>query len=538
MGRATGSSVGLLVLSFEGSSVVRNWSAWDEVKTGAVLSYGVIFIQFLVALLYTPVMLRLLGPNEFGLYSLVSAVVGYLSLISFGFAGAYLRFYSQLRVTEDWRGVRRLNGLFLTVFSALGLFAALGGVALIVSADSVLGDAFTAKEVSTARVLFGVLVVNLVASFLTTVFNSYVIAHERFIFQRLLLIAGTVVSPLLALPLLLIGYNSVGVAVATTVVNVILNIITVVYSRLRLNMHFAFRGLSYSQLRDVSVFSGFLFLNMLVDQVNWNADRYIIGRFQGAAAVAVYGVASILNLSYMSISTAISGVLAPRVNRMVASTQPAKEIGDLFVRVGRVQFLVLGFVVTSFVFFGRAFIEMWAGSDYGDSYIIAVVLMVSVTIPLIQNLGIEIQKAKNLHHFRSWVYGVVALGNIALSIPLTQRYGGIGAATGTAVSLILGNVILMNWYYHTRVGLDIVNFGRQILRLSVGVVPAVLVGAVLVLAVDLSRLSVFLVSGLTYFLTYASGVWWLGMNDYERELFGLPVRRLMRCFSRRGGIWR
>ena len=138
----------------EGRSVVRNWSAWDEVKTGAVLSYGVIFIQFLVALLYTPVMLRLLGPNEFGLYSLVSAVVGYLSLISFGFAGAYLRFYSQLRVTEDWRGVRRLNGLFLTVFSALGLFAALGGVALIVSADSVLGDAFTAKEVSTARVLF------------------------------------------------------------------------------------------------------------------------------------------------------------------------------------------------------------------------------------------------------------------------------------------------------------------------------------------------------------------------------------------------
>ena len=106
------------------------------------------------------------------------------------------------------------------------------------------------------------------------------------------------------------------------------------------------------------------------------------------------------------------------------------------------------------------------------------------------------------------------------------------------MSLILGNVILMNWYYHTRVGLDIVNFGRQILRLSVGVVPAVLVGAVLVLAVDLSRLSVFLVSGLTYFLTYASGVWWLGMNDYERELFGLPVRRLMRCFSRRGGIWR
>ena len=125
------------------------------------------------------------------------------------------------------------------------------------------------------------------------------------------------------------------------------------------------------------------------------------------------------------------------------------------------QFLVLGLVISGYVFFGMPFVELWAGNGYRDSYYIGLLLMVPVTLPLLQNLGIEIQKAKNLHQFRSWVYLGVAVGNVALSIPLAQRFEGIGAAAATATSLIIGNVIIMNWHYQARVGLDIKEFWRQ-----------------------------------------------------------------------------
>lgn len=499
----------------------------NELKAGAVLSYLVIGLQFVVAMLYTPIMLRLLGQTEYGLYSLVGSIVSYLALLSFGFGGAYMRFYSRFRVAEDSDGVRRLNGLFLVVFSGIGLVAAAGGALLAANVEVVLGSQFSGEELDTAGILFAILVVNLAIALPSSVFNSYVTAHERFIFQKLLSIARVIVSPLVVVPVLLLGYQSIGMAAATTAVNIAFTLWTVVYARSRLGMQFAFRGLDLSLLREVSVFSSYLFLNMVVDQVNWNVDKFIIGRFHGAIPVAIYGVAAMLNAHYLTFSTAISSVFIPRVNRLVASAQPDSEISDLFIRVGRIQFLVLGLVVTGFVFFGRPFIELWAGTDYSDAYIIALLLLVPVTIPLLQNLGIEIQKAKNLHQFRSWVYLGVAVGNVMLSIPLTQRFSGIGAAAATAVALVIGNGFTMNWHYQARVGLDVKEFWRQIFRMSLGVVPAAITGAVIVSAVDLREIPSLLLFGLVYVVVYIMGMWWLGMNDSERGIFASLVKRMI-----------
>lgn len=499
-----------------------------ELKAGALLSYVVIALEFLAVLLYTPVMLRLLGQAEFGLYSVVASVVSYLGLLSFGFAGAYMRFYARYRVVEDQEAIRRLNGVFLVVFCAISATAAMSGTVLALNAGLVLGDKFSADEQETARTLIVILTVNLAMTFPTSIFNSFIAAHERFIFQKSLLAFKAVASPLVILPILLLGYGSIGMAFGSTFVNVLLTVWTVRFARGRLRMQFTFRGLEFSLLREVSVFSSFLFINMVVDQVNWNVDKFIIGRFHGAVPVAIYGVAGLLNTSYMLFSTAISGMFIPRVNRMVASARSDREISDLFIRVGRMQFLVLGLVVTGFVFFGRFFVEIWAGSSYSDVYVIALLLLIPVTIPLIQNLGIEIQKAKNLHQFRSWVYLGVAVGNILMSIPLTERFGGIGAAAATAVALVIGNGILINWHYSARVGLDIRSFWLQIIRVAAGMLPALGGGTIIALTVDLSAFPMLILFGSIYVLVYVAGVWWLGMNDYERSVFGSLVRRLLR----------
>ena len=98
-----------------------------------------------------------------------------------------------------------------------------------------------------------------------------------------------------------------------------------------------------------------------------------------------------------------------------------------------------------------SFIKLWAGKDYLDSYPITLLLIIPATVPLTQNIGIEIQKAKNMHQFRSWVYILIALANLIISIPLIDRFGGVGGALGTAISLLIGNGVVMNWYYHYRV---------------------------------------------------------------------------------------
>ena len=56
----------------------------NQRKWGALLSYVNNIATIIVGLAYTPIMLRLLGQSEYGLYSLVGSIVGYLSVLDMG----------------------------------------------------------------------------------------------------------------------------------------------------------------------------------------------------------------------------------------------------------------------------------------------------------------------------------------------------------------------------------------------------------------------------------------------------------------------
>ncbi len=125
--------------------------------------------------------------------------------------------------------------------------------------------------------------------------------------------------------------------------------------------------------------------------------------------------------------------------------------------------MLLMLVLTGFIFVGMPFIQAWGGAEYAPAYWVALLLIGPVTVPLIQNIGIEIQRAKNMHQFRSKVYFCMAIGNAIVSVPLGMKFGGIGCALGTAISMIVGNGFIMNWYYQTHIGLDMVYFWKRIL---------------------------------------------------------------------------
>ena len=69
-------------------------------KTGAVLTYVSIITTTLVQLLYTPLLIRKLGQSEYGLYSLVNSIIGYLTVLDLGFGNAIVVYTSKFRAQE------------------------------------------------------------------------------------------------------------------------------------------------------------------------------------------------------------------------------------------------------------------------------------------------------------------------------------------------------------------------------------------------------------------------------------------------------
>lgn len=484
----------------------------NQLKAGATLSYITMGIGYLITIVYTPIMLRLLGQSEYGLYNLVSSVVSYLGLLNFGFSSSYVRYYSRYNVKNDKQSIAKLNGMFLIIFSLISIIAIIAGTILVLNTNLIFGKELTQTELTKAKILMSIMVINMALSFPASVFNSYVTANEEYVFQKLLQMLKIVLNPFIILAVLLMGYKSIGMAVSTTILSVVVEFSNMLYCIKKLDMRFRFRDFDFSLMKKMIVFSSYIFINIIVDQINWNVDKFILGRFRGTVAVAIYGLAAQLNTYYISLSTSISSVFIPRINKMVASGKSDDELTHLFTRVGRIQFIILALIGSGLIFFGKPFVRMWGGVNYIEAYPIALLLIIPVTIPLIQNLGIEIQRAKNIHKFRSVIYLFIAIGNVVLSIPLTKTFGGIGAAVGTAISLIVGNVFIMNWYYHTRVGINIKYFWTQIFRFIPALVLPTITGIVIYIYVDLNNIINFLIFGTFYVFVYCASMWLCGMN--------------------------
>lgn len=502
-----------------------------QIKFGVILQYAQMALSIIINLIYTPFMIKILGDSEYGIYSLVASIIAYLNLLSLGFGASYIRFYSKYKMQNDDVGISKLNGLYLIVFTIMGVIAFTAGLIMAFNVKIFFNDTYATNDLQLAKILMIFLAINLFFSLFGSVFNSYVTSQEKFIFQKLINIGKTVLSPLLCIVFLLNGYGSIGMVIITTFISIFIDVINILYCFIKLKMRISFKDIKISLLKEIAVFSIFIAINQLIDQINWQTDKIILGKMLNASAVAIYTVGSTINSLYLNFSTAISNVFAPKIHRIENSekleNEKNEEHTDLFIKVGRIQFFILSLILTGFIFFGKYFIKIWAGDNYSLSYYITLLLICPVTIPLCQNIGIEIQRAKNKHQFRSIVYLIMAIVNVFISIILCYFIGNIGTAIGTAISLLLANGLIMNIYYHKKMGINIIKFWKSIFSILPSLIIPLIIGICIMNFVNYNSLFDFGGWIILYVIVYCIFILLIGTNKEEKSyIFGFFKKTL------------
>ena len=496
----------------------------SQIRAGTILSYVQIMASVVIGIVYTPIMLRMLGKAEYGLYNIVSSVASMLALLNLGFNTCYIRYYSKYKKRENPDlEIYKLNGLFLIIFLIIGVVALACGLFLRSNLELVFDQGLTTAEYEIARRLMLFVSINLAISFPMSVFSNIISAHERFVFLKALNVIKTVASPFLTIPLLLLGFRSVALVAVSLFISIAIDIIFFFYLKYNLKQKFIFKGFDPGIVRSLFGYTFFIALHMIVDQINWNVDKLLLGRLRGTEETAIYSVGFTLYSYYMTIGLPIAGMFTPRIHSLVEDTNEdltsrKRYLTELFVKVGRIQWLILSLIMTGLIFFGKPFIAFWAGDGYEKAYFVCLLLIIPGTIDLIQNMGIEIQRAQNKHRFRSYIYMAMAAINVALSVFLCSRYGAVGSAIGTAISLVLVQGIIINIYLHKKCNIDVIAFWKDILRLSLGLVIPCAFGVLIVSFCDLYSIGKLVLAIAFYVLLFCISMWLLGMNSYEKKM--------------------
>ncbi len=500
----------------------------DQFKSGVLLSYLTLAISSLLPFLYTPIVLRILGQNEYGLYSLANTAIGYLSLLTFGFGSTILRYLSIYRARGEKEQEQKALGFFLLLYGAIAVLTLLGGLVIATHAETIFKRSLSAAELEKIRILLLLITANAAVTLPIGVLSSVVMAHERYLFRKMLDLGTTLLLPCANLTALFLGYASVGMAVASMIVQIALLPIYGFYCRRILRIRPIFARIPGPLLREMVGISAFVFLGAVVDMLFWSTDKLLLGMLLGTAAVAVYNIGATFNSVVMNLSGVIVNLLSPRITGLVAKDADEHELTEHFIRVGRLQFLIVALIVSGFAVFGRSFVRLWAGDEYGDAYWIAILTMFPLCIPLIENTGITILIAQNKHAFRSIVYFVIAVVNVISTILIIPYMGGIGAALCSGISYLLGQGLIMNWYYWKKIRLDIPRFWKNILGMSP--VPALMLGSGLLLrrVIHVNSWVEFFGWVLLYSAVYVLGMVFLALNEEEKQLLRSAIQRLKR----------
>jgi O-antigen/teichoic acid export membrane protein len=504
----------------------------NQLKAGTILNYTIILLNTLVGLLYTPFMIHTMGQSEYGLYALVASVISYLTILDLGLGNAVIRYTAKLRAENKTDEQYEMFGTFIILYSIIGVVALVAGVGLLCNLDIIFENTMTLLEVERAQIMMVLLIFNLCVTFPMSIFGSIITAYEHFVFPRIVNICRIILNTLVMVCLLKMGYKAIALVIVQTIFNILSLFLNYIYCKKQLRIKVVFRRFKWSFLKEVGIYSFWIFLNVIMDKIYWSTGQFVLGAIVGTTAVAVYAVSIQLQTMYMQFSTAISSVFLPKVTAIVTTTNDDRIISDLFIRTGRIQYIIMSLIFFGFIVFGRQFIQLWVGTGYEEVYLICILFFASLLVPLIQNLGISVLQAKNQMKFRSILYVTIAVLSLIFQIIFAKKYGGIGCAIAVSGALLLGQGIIMNVYYSRVQHFDIKSFWKEILRMSIVPILLTVVAIGITSRFEIDTWTKWVISIAIYCIIYIPLFWVFSMNQYERAIVVESVRKIISKFRR------
>ena len=503
----------------------------SQLKKGAILNYISIFLTNVIGLGMTPFILNSLGKDQYGIYLTIGALTGTISLLDFGLNNTVVRFVAKYKAEKDKKGEENFLSTVLIIYSFISILVLITG-SVFYNYFDLYFTKMSADEVSMAKKMFVILIFNLAITLPGGAFTGICLGYEQFVFPKTLNIVRYLLRSSVVVAVLTVGGNAISLVIIDTIFNIIVILTTVSYVYFKLKTKFKIHSFEKSFVKEILKYSIWIFVFALVGVFQWKAGHWVLGSISKPSVLAIYGIGITLGTYYGAFSSAISSVFLPKATQMSVNNASGEDLTDMMIKIGRLSFIVLMFILTSFILFGRQFVFLWVGGELGykgsnQSWMIALMIMIAYTLPLVQNFGNSILEAKNKLSFKAMLYLVFMVIGTTVGGFLAKKYQAIGMISGSIGGwLIVQNV--MNIYYHKIINLNIIRFFKELInKIVLALIFAVIIGYGINFIKGEGWINLILKGGL-FTVVFSFTMYFLGMLDYEKELFRKPFVSILK----------
>ena len=502
----------------------------QQIKYGAIISYGTIVFHIVAGLIYTPWLLSQIGQSDYGLYTLATSIIT-LFVMDFGLGAAISRYVSRYKAQNNQIAVNNFLGMIYKLYMLID--AVIFTVLLVVFflLDTVYVN-LSVAELEKFKVLYIIVALFSVVSFPFSNLNGILTSYEKFVVLKLCDFFNKALNILLVVIALLLGWG----VYALVSVNAIVGLLTIVFKLIVIKrktpVKVNFRFFDKEMLKEIFGFSMWTTVGNLLQRLILGISPSIIAAVcaAGSVEVAIFGLASTVEGYVYTFATAINGMFMPRISKIIVDGKKDTELMPLMVKVGRIQLMLIGLVSVGFLALGKSFIvDIWDKPDFVQSYYCAVLLLLPNMLYLPMQIANTTLVVENKVKIQAQVFMVMSAVNVALSLVFSHFWGAVGAALAVFIAYVV-RVVLMIVVYQKKMNLDMVKFLKDVfLSMSPYLIITFAVGFAMEQFNPLPHgLLRFAINGVV--LVGCFGVLMLlkGFNQYERNLILGVFKKILR----------
>jgi len=489
----------------------------SQIKSGAIISYAAIFFSVAAGLLYTPWMVRQIGVSDYGLYALSGAFLSYF-LMDFGLGQSIARFISKYRAEGHQNKINNLLGVTARIYLLIDGIILTVLVVIFFFLSNIFGD-FTPLELEKFKLVFIIAGFFSLLSFPLMPINGAMIAYERFFVLKITELLQKVLVIVLMVVALLYGHGLVALILVNGLVSFGIKLFTFFYIQKKEKFRINWQCYDKPLAKELFSFSSWIFVTGIAQRLILNIVPTVLGILSGTKEIAIFSIAMTLEGYTWTFAQALNGLFLPKVSRMITATDDRSEVSELMVRVGRLQFLVTGLLITGIVVLGKSFILLWMGSHFLKSYYVAVFLIIPGLITLTQEIASTLLFVVNEIKYRALFYSLAAVISVTIGVLLAPKYGAIGTAIGVSTALFLCHIVAMNIVYAKVLGLNVISFFYSVqIKMSL---PLIFAGTITYFSLKyypIGNWYSFILATLYFTIIAVLFFWFFVMNKYEKDL--------------------
>lgn len=502
-----------------------------QIKLGAAISYFSIVFNIVAGLLYIPWLVNHLGQSDYGLYSLSISVIGYF-LIDFGLNSAIARFISKYRAEGNEDQIAKLLGITYKLYLGIDVVIFFVFFIILFFVQDIFVE-LTLIEIERFRVVFGIAAIFNLISFPFMPLNGILISFEKFVPLKSFDLAQRVLSIFTVYLFLSLGYGLYALVMINALVNISVIMMKLVYVKKQSGIIVDFSYRNKLLLYQIFRFSSWMTIISISQRFILNITPILLGIFSGTNQIAVFSIGMSIEGYVWTFAAALNGLFLPKVTRLVAANDDHKGILPLMIKVGRIQLIIIGLIYVGLITMGKEFLYLWIGEKFADSYYVIILLVSPGMITLTQEIAFNYLIVVNEVRYRAFSYMIAAMTSIVFSLFLTPKLGAIGAAIAIFIGLMLGHVIALNIIYHVVFKLDMIQFFLSCHRKFIfPIILSIVFGVVIQSYFPPSTSFMFVTKAIVLGFFYILMIWFLSMNEEEKNLFYSILKYVKRMLTR------